>query len=261
MSFGYIPAGGGGSAELPPDLEARLLPTGGENGQIVVYSDDPDQQGAWGDLPPMTKFRGEWGPDELAVLLDFSSGSIAPAVAVATAGTVPTVVVAGMGTHLGASKPPLGQLLSITTTHGTGNAFSGAEIDLALLPQLAGKVATRVKFYDSVYHKVTSNNGVSEYRENGVAKYTGGAGVSNGTDAWAAREFALVGNSKLAFGIKNASSSTTGNAYYVAGIEVYATPLPYQATDVVAKDGKLWKSKVNNNSATPAAGSAFWTPL
>lgn len=261
MSFGYIPAGGGGAAELPADLEARLLPTGGEDGQIVVYSDDPDQQGAWGDLPPMTKFRGVWGPDELVTQFDFGNGLTSMLAAGGNAPTPPSVSVVGMASLGGTSKPPFGQALVVSTTSGSSNAKSWAEMDMGSILAMQGKTLTRVKFYDSVYHKTTANNALAQFTENGITKVAVPAGTSNAYDAWTLREVALSGGPKIGFQITNASSSVTGNQYLIAGLELYAAVLPYMAGDVVTHGGVLWKSKVNNNSATPQAGSAYWTQL
>jgi hypothetical protein len=244
------PVGGQARVTIPG---ASGLPAGGATGTVLSKQSATTGDAYWRDLSPYLHWRGEWGPDQLAVVLNMPS-ALHPSMTLTHGGSGnsawgATVTEPGGPTGYTGKVQMTGQDPSTTANYG------GVSINLASLG-IPG--ITRIKFWTGT-HNYAYIDGYYwfESRLNG--------GVSQSIQfpyTWQQRTQACTSTDTVELRARgsNGPSTSFGSMAEVTGIEVYAAGLPYMTNDVVTYQGFLYKSTGDNNATTPGA-SASWVTL
>lgn len=234
------------------------LPSGGLPDQVlkVVELGRP----GWADPESgPQRFRGEWAPDEIVKQYTFS-GSIPPEFVLSTGGSGAaaagvTTAVADSTANASATNPPaFTGALKFASSRINQNFYSDARLDLSALG-IAGITRATVWFGGPDLASTYENYIRGSLVVNGAV-----AASATGVRTWTKVQATCDSNDLLA--IRYATTWTGDTAVaasmYATGLEIYANADPYMLNQFVTYQGKMWKSLVDNNPATPVEG-AFWT--
>jgi hypothetical protein len=199
-----------------------------------------------------------WLPADLVYTQPFESIPSGLAFSPASPGPVVPMKIVAMSGAGGSNKPvAYSNALFVPQVSGSGTTGS-TEIDFTTIPQLAGKSITEVRVWHSASKPWNSADVQGFVDINDVQKAATGSPSLGQSTAWAQAIIPGAAN-KIRFRTLKGSGQASGDGYgmYVAGLEVYATPVPWMLNNVAAYNGNLYRSTQDNNPYTPGSGQGW----
>lgn len=236
------------------------LPGGGLPDQVLKLGENGRAQ--WVDpVAVAQKFRGEWAPDEIAKVYTFSTGIPAEFTS-SKAGTYADPVAAAVTGPSAASAPPYTGAVRFTATAANqNNNYSQLVLDLSTLG-ISGITRAACWFATADAGSTLEDYAAGSLVVNGSIAATAGGTGSAATNLRTWRKVFCNVDSDDILGIRARdvypSNFNTAINTYMTGLEIYAADEPYMLGQYVTYNGKMWRSLVDNNAATPAQGS-YWT--
>ena len=201
-------------------------------------------------------FRGTWAADQVAHTFDLSS---MPAQITTTQfGAYSTGVTAGVpSSDAGRTSPPASaSALRLRVAGNQADYYARASINIAALG-LTG--VTRLTYkYASDDNNNASWGGSLDVERNGVQQSS--VSIPGMGTAWQSGSVTIDSDDVVLLEADSGGGFDGAINVYVSDLVVYATSAPYMTGDTVVYQGKMWRSEIDNNAATPGA-DASWADL
>lgn len=244
------------------------LPEGGQDGDVLKLADASAGVAAWG-APGATVFRGDWQADSLVRqydfatngLIDFTTNVVGPDSAAAI--VRPTNDIA----HLAGESEPTGTVTDAIFTHAAklktrtknGTAEDGSRF--AQISELSLDLAALgIPNISRIESWIASKANYSAHSRNYIT-VSGNERVGQSSDRpWTKFSLSVNSSDVVTWGVKSDNNLYDSIAVMgVTGVRIYATEAPYMLGEFVTYQGKMWKSALDFNAATPGVDSA-WAP-
>lgn len=227
----------------------------GEPPTATITGTSPNQTLNLGIPEGRSSFRGPWVTDEIAIQYGFTTG-LPEGFTTAIGGSGQTPVGSSVASA-SANGSPAGWVsaMKLNNVHLSVGSFSEISIDLATLG-ISGITRATAWFGMPDLFSSAEDYVVAALRVNGAVVTS-----TVNPRTWVKIQATCDSNDVLAiraYDNYGATFTDVNTNVHVTGLEIYAAPDPYLINDFVTHLGHMWRSLVDNNSATPGSDATKW---
>lgn len=230
---------------IPVAEGTELIP--GDPGTVLTSGED--QTLVW--TKPESKFRGEWSPDRLAWVSDFSSGIDNKPYITKRKGTgrseLPVI-----DPLVPTDKPYINSVFTGILTRGESSYFGIKlnELDLGNITRVSFSVRVKDAFgsIEENTRPAVLSDGILVWQD------------TTPSLVWGVESVVVPPNSELLeFGATADWGGSDSLGAYFTGISLYVTDQPYMLGEFVTYNGEMWKSLIDYNTQEPSKTSSSWS--